>query len=234
MINKPMKRIVAVMSGGLDCLGFLALHTGCEVSALTFSYGQKSQKELEAAKNTLSQIPCIKEHKIIDITFLKDLHSDIQLLDDDVKVEKDYDASIVVPLRNAIFATIATSYAYAIEADAILMGAHMDDIIPVNGDVMFPDCKPEFYESLETSLHIGHFRNSEKVIILTPSMLNLNKNDLVGYAKDAFGELIFDSWSCYNNGDVQCGTCFSCIARRESMKANNIIDKTIYQNEVDL
>ena len=33
----------------------------------------------------------------------------------------------------------------------------------------------------------------------------------------------------YEGGDVQCGTCATCIERREAMQEAGIIDPTIYK-----
>ena len=64
-----MKRAIVLLSGGLDSTiaAYLAKSQGFdELYALTFLYGQKHHKELDAAKS-VANIVGVKEHKIIEL-----------------------------------------------------------------------------------------------------------------------------------------------------------------------
>ena len=53
-----------------------------------------------------------------------------------------------MPIRNAIFITIATAWAFSVDADLIVFGAHTDDF-------HYPDCRPKFIQSITNTLNIG-------------------------------------------------------------------------------
>ena len=38
-----------------------------------------------------------------------------------------------------------------------------------------------------------------------------------------------ETWSCYEGDSLQCGTCGTCIERREAMQTAGIIDPTPYK-----
>jgi 7-cyano-7-deazaguanine synthase len=42
------------------------------------------------------------------------------------------------------------------------------------------------------------------------------------------GDKIFNTWSCYKNGKVQCGKCESCNNRKDAFLEAGIEDKTLY------
>ena len=62
------KKAVVLLSGGLDSATStaMAIQDGYEAIALSFRYGQRHDKELEAAKK-IAQILGIKEHYFIDV-----------------------------------------------------------------------------------------------------------------------------------------------------------------------
>ncbi len=45
---------------------------------------------------------------------------------------------------------------------------------------------------------------------------------------DVLGDKIFNTWSCYKNGKVQCGKCESCNNRKAAFLEAGIDDKTLY------
>jgi 7-cyano-7-deazaguanine synthase len=227
------KKAVVILSGGLDCTGYLAFYTNWEIHALTFIYGQKTQeKEIETAKKIVKMFPNIISHKIIDISFMKELFGEIQLTNNDTQVQEEYSTDIIVPLRNAIFSTIAASYAYSNNMDAVLLGSHIDDAKWQDNthEPLFPDCTPEFFEALTMALHLGHFRLGKKVEIFTASGDGLSKADLAYHGHAILGDKIFDTWSCYKRNDYQCGVCLSCRVRKKAFKDAKVKDKTIYKN----
>ena len=36
------------------------------------------------------------------------------------------------------------------------------------------------------------------------------------------------TWSCYKGGEIHCGTCGTCVERREAFAAAGLADPTIY------
>lgn len=218
------------MSGGLDSFSFLGTTNETDdIYPISFEYGQKGSQECNIAKNLSTNAgfnPC----KVVDLTSLKQLWVGTQLTDDRVGIEDGYMESVVVPLRNAVFLTIATAYAYTISAGKVMYGAHISDV-GTGGIPLYPDCTPDFSNNLITALHKGHFgywKGEQPIQIDSPSNRGLSKSDLVKIGYDRFGSLIFETWSCYDNQTKQCGICESCRNRKEAFRVAGIEDKTVY------
>jgi 7-cyano-7-deazaguanine synthase len=222
-------KVIGIVSGGLDSISYISqyLQDFNEIEVLTFNYGQKATKEMQAVKDILgSKVKAIKQ---IDISFMKDLWKGTQLTDSSVKVEDGYNTSVVVPIRNAVFSTIGVAYGMSNDADRIVLGCHTGDSTMFNGDYMYPDCDSRFHKSLETSLQLGHLKNAKKVEIWSPNREGWSKVDLVKKGYEALGDEIFNTWSCYLNEEKQCGKCESCNNRQDAFKAAGIVDKTDYK-----
>jgi 7-cyano-7-deazaguanine synthase len=234
-----MKTAVAILSGGVDSFSYAVIwrDRGYEILPLVFDYGQKCRKEIQVAVE-LSKEAGFGEAKVCDITFMSKLWSNTQLTDKQVAIEKEYKPTVVVPVRNAVFLTIGTAYAYSVGATRVLYGAHLTDTLPSKeADNMhfaiYPDCSPEFIIALETALRIGHFRGHREVEIWSPSREMLSKQMLIRTAYSLVGDLLFKTWSCYSSLDVHCGTCESCVARHRAFVNAGIGDLTQYKVKVE-
>ena len=141
------KKAVVILSGGLDslCLG-AHLSSKYDLYGITFSYGQRASKELSAARR-VGKILKLKEHKIVRIDFMKSLYGQSNVLTSTKKkIPSKFDYSIVAPIRNAIFLSVATAWAFSLKASLVAYGAHTDD-------KKYPDCRPAFSKKLESALN---------------------------------------------------------------------------------
>jgi 7-cyano-7-deazaguanine synthase len=43
-----------------------------------------------------------------------------------------------------------------------------------------------------------------------------------------------ETWSCYKGGDIHCGTCGTCVERREAFLLAGIADPTTYLATPDI
>ena len=223
-----MKSLI-ICSGGLDSttMALIAKKSGEDIGLITFNYGQKATKEIEAVKVLAEKYGC--EHKVVDISFMKEIFGENQLTGDNVKVENDYKPSVVVPLRNSVFIQIAYIYAMANGYERLYLGSHLDDIKKdKNGDLMFPDCSPHFFNEINRALWAGCRREDEKVLIYSASILGWGKSELIKRGVEADADAVFKSWSCYTNGEKQCGVCDSCQNRRRSFAEAGVKDLTDY------
>jgi 7-cyano-7-deazaguanine synthase len=199
---------------------------------ITFAYGQRARRELSYARR-FSKLLKAKEHRIVDISFMKSLYGRSNVLTGSAKkLPEQFEQSLVVPIRNAIFITVATAWAMSLGARVVAYGAH-------KGDKHYPDCRPEFARSLEEALNIAEIDGissglRKRVRIVSPAIEGLDKATLVSKGHSVLGDRIFQTWSCYSEGArigsqyVHCGRCESCINRKVAFISAQIEDKTRY------
>lgn len=223
-------KAVIVFSGGLDSVCTATyLRKQYDLYGITFSYGQKASKEVKVAQQ-FSKLLKFKEHKVVDIGFMKDLYEKTNALTNSkIEIPSKFDYSIVAPIRNAIFLSIASAWAFSKKAELVAYGAHL-------GDTKYPDCRPTFARFLSKALNEGEIDGiklglRKKIRIWSPFMENLSKSDLlkIGYA--GLGKHIFQSWSCYENTKIHCGNCESCNNRKLAFSQSKILDKTKYSSK---
>ena len=105
-----MKKAVVVFSGGIDSISICTyLKPKYELYGISFLYGQKASHEIKKAKS-FAKILGLKDHKIVDINFMKELYGDTNALTSSKKkIPSKFNYSIVVPIRNGIFLSVASS-----------------------------------------------------------------------------------------------------------------------------
>lgn len=202
-------KAVVVFSGGQDsttCL-FWALEQFEEVIAVTFSYGQRHDEEIEVAKRIAEDINV--EHHVLDMGLLSQLAPNA-LTRDDIEVEAGEDGelpSTFVEGRNLLFFSFATILASQKKAKHIVTGVCETDY---SG---YPDCRDVFVKSLNVSLNLAI---GKEFVLHTPLMW-LDKKETWELA-DRLGRLEYvkdETLTCYHGipGDG-CGECPACKLRR--------------------
>ena len=224
-----MKKAVVVFSGGLDSVCTCAyLKSKYDLYGISFSYGQRANQEIKSAKK-FAKILGLKEHKIVDISFMRDLYGFTNVLTNPKpKLPSKFEYSIVVPIRNAVFLSIATAWAFRLKASLVAFGAH-------KGDKNYPDCRPLFSKKIEHAFNEGEIDGiklgvRKAVKVWSPYQKNLAKSDMIKKGYRVIGKAIFKTWSCYSNKKFHCGKCESCNNRKLAFVAAKIIDKTKYLN----
>ena len=210
-----MNKAVVLLSGGLDSAttAAIAIADGYRVIALSFRYGQRHEKELEAAKKIVKALK-IKEHFITDINLSQ--WGGSSLTDESIAIpqagiQPDVIPSTYVPGRNTVFIAIALSLAEAKNAKAIYLGINAVDY---SG---YPDCRPEYlaaYQQLANlSSKAGVEGNAPQLIA---PLVKDSKADIVRRALE-LNVPIADTWSCYQGGSAPCGVCDSCRIRDRAL-----------------
>jgi len=224
-----MKKAVVVFSGGLDSVcACTYLKSRYDLYGISFSYGQRASPEIKSARK-FAKILGLKEHKIIDIGFMQDLYGSTNVLTDSkTKLPSKFEYSIVVPIRNAVFLSIATAWAFSLEASLVAFGAH-------KGDKNYPDCRPSFSKKIQSAFNEGEIDGikmgvRKAIKIWSPYQKNLAKSDMIKKGYKVLGNSIFKTWSCYSNKKFHCGKCESCNNRKLAFKTAKIKDKTKYMN----
>lgn len=218
-----------VFSGGLDSVCTCAyLKSKYELYGITFAYGQRASKELKTAESLAKSLK-LKKHKIVDINFMRELYGKTNVLTSTTRpIPPRFNYSIVVPIRNAVFLSIASAWAFTLNASLVAYGAH-------KGDVFYPDCRPSFSKKLEFALNQGEIDGiksgiRKRIKIWSPFNESLSKSELLKTGHEIIGDLLFRTWSCYSNTKLHCGRCESCNNRKTAFVKAKILDKTRYLN----
>lgn len=220
-----MAKVVVIYSGGMDSFTVLhhALKQGHNVYALSFNYGQRHVRELDAAATVCQQLNV--PHKIVDITAINSLLAGSSLTSDIAIPEGEYEEdnmrSTVVPNRNMILLSLAIGYAVSIHAEAVYYGAHSGD------HAIYPDCRPEFVEKMNA---VSLIANYEPVRIEVP-YLHCDKAEILA-AGLAMNLDYSQTWTCYNGRTQACGKCSACTERLAAFAANHVTDPLTYESDV--
>ena len=219
-----MKKAVVLLSGGLDsttCMS-VAHQEGYEIYPISFDYGQRHTKELDAAKS-VSEYYRVKEHRIFRLdnvggSALTDNSIQVPEYKEDGKIPVTY-----VPARNILFLSYAIGYAEVIGAEAIFIGVSAVDY---SG---YPDCRPEFIEAFQKVVAVGTKAGVEgySIQIKTP-LIHLSKADTIKLALKN-GAPLHLTTSCYRGGEEACGTCDSCTLRLRGFAEAGVKDPIQYQ-----
>ncbi|MFA5116767.1 MAG: 7-cyano-7-deazaguanine synthase QueC [Candidatus Omnitrophota bacterium] len=220
------KRAVVLLSGGLDsAVGlYFAVSKGFDCYCLIFDYGQRHKKEIECAKKLARGLKCPYTVLKIDLPW-----KGSSLLDKRMPVPGRAGCdkkpggipSTYVPGRNIIFLSYALSYAEAIGAGAIFIGAHSQDY---SG---YPDCRPEFYRSFGRVILTGTKAGVQgKALKVHIPLIRMNKARIIRLGV-RLGVPFGSTRSCYNGGKSPCGICDSCRFRAKGFREAGIKDPAL-------
>ena len=227
-------RVLVLFSGGVDSTTALALainQYGHEnVVALSISYGQKHDKEIQAA-NQIAKYYQV-EHIFLDLAKIFE-YSDCSLLNHASKEipHETYAKQLsktdgkpvttYVPFRNGLFLSSAASIALSKNCNLIYYGAHKDDAA---GNA-YPDCSEIFNNAMNQAIYEG---SGHQLQIEAP-FVNKSKADIVKIGLD-LNVPYHLTWSCYEGNDKPCGKCGTCLDRQEAFLKNGVIDPLLGGN----
>jgi 7-cyano-7-deazaguanine synthase len=219
-----MKAIV-LLSGGMDSVAALydARSHHDVVAAISFDYGAKhNHKEIPFASYHCRKFDV--EHRVIPLDFVDELFKSDLLKSGgaipDGHYEEETMKSTVVPFRNGIMLSIAAGFAESKDASGLVIAAHSGD------HAIYPDCREEFMKSMAAAIQLGTYAG---ITLLRP-FISMTKADIASRGK-ALGVDFSQTWSCYKGGALHCGTCGTCVERREAFMVAGIPDPTTYASK---
>jgi len=255
MKDRKGLRAVVLLSGGLDSTATLyyALSKGYRCYCLIFDYGQRHRREIASAKVIAKKAGCArrvirfrlpwKGSSLLDMKLKIGASPPRHVRQKAGRGVKEI-PSTYVPARNIIFLSFALSYAEAIGARAIFIGANAIDY---SG---YPDCRPEFFKAFRRVARTGtktgtspprHVRQKAgrggkgssyakasadrqgSSIKINAPLISKSKKEIVKLAQRLEVPLEH-TWSCYKGGKAPCGVCDSCTLRAKGFREAGVED----------
>lgn len=210
-----------VLSGGMDSVTLLYEYQDSLALAVSFDYGSKhNARELPYARLHCERLGI--EHLTIPLSFIGQYFRSALLEGGGAIPKGSYDeenmAATVVPFRNGIMLSIATGLAESRGLTKVYLANHFGD------HAIYPDCRASFIRPM----HEAILQGTSNAVEVTAPYTDISKGDIARHGK-LLGINYAETWSCYEGGDLQCGSCATCIERREAMQEAGIEDPTHYK-----
>ena len=192
-----------------------------DLYALSFSYGQKHARELQMASWQAARAG-VSEHRVVDLRALGEVAEGGSALTDPripvpdlehVPAEDRVQPPTYVPNRNMVLLAIAASWAETLGATRLFYGAQVQDRYG------YWDCTVDFVARMNDVLSLNR---REGVRIVAP-LVDRTKAEIVSLGL-SLGVDFARTWSCYQGGEMPCGSCPTCVERRAAFEAAGVRD----------
>ena len=225
-----------LLSGGMDSCVTAAIarerHGAANLALLHAGYGQRTERRERRAFDDIAGFFGVKERLVVHLDHFRSIGGSA-LTDPAIAVpENELGARgpggspipvTYVPFRNAHFLSVAVSWAEAIAARAVYIGAVAED------SSGYPDCRPEYYRVFQELVRAGT-RPETQIEIVTP-VIAMKKKEIVERGI-ALGAPLHLTWSCYQREDEACGVCDSCLLRLRAFAEAGQSDPIRYRTAV--
>jgi 7-cyano-7-deazaguanine synthase len=227
-------KAVVLLSGGMDSCVCTAMararHGADKIALLHAGYGQRTEAREQQAFERIAEFYGVTERLMVRLDHFRAIGGSA-LTDTEIAVpenkleEAGPHASTIpvtyVPFRNAHFLSVAVSWAEAIGANFIYIGAVAED------SSGYPDCRPQYYKVFQDLIRVGT-RPETQIEIVTP-VIALKKCEIIRKGID-LGAPLHLTWSCYQSEQDACGVCDSCLLRLKAFVEAGTPDPIPYQN----
>lgn len=215
-----MKDSAIIVSGGMDSITLLYDWKDRIAVGISFDYGSNhNAREIPFAKMHCERLGI--KHVVIRLDFMHQYFKSSLLEGADAIPDGHYAdenmKSTVVPFRNGIMLSIAIGLAESHGLKNVLIANHGGD------HTIYPDCRPEFIKAIDEAAQAGTYIGARVVAPYT----DITKADIARRGKE-LGIDYSETWSCYKGGEVHCGTCGTCVERKEALAEAGIEDTTEY------
>jgi 7-cyano-7-deazaguanine synthase len=232
--NSETSKAVVLLSGGMDSCVSAAIarerHGAANIALLHAGYGQRTQERERRAFEEIADFYGVSQSQrlVVQLDHFRAIGGSA-LTDAKIAVpENELGAGLhgsaipvtYVPFRNAHFLSVAVSWAEAIGAGAVYIGAVAED------SSGYPDCRAEYYQVFGELVRVGT-RPETQIEIATPVIL-LKKSEIIRRGIE-LGAPLDLTWSCYQNEDRACGVCDSCLLRLQAFREAGVTDPLPYR-----
>lgn len=212
------------MSGGMDSTVAAAWAARrYEILGLHIAYGQRAEVRERLAAEAIARALGVSEFRSTRMDFLQELgHS--ALTDDTIAVPRGQISSggeipvTQVPFRNGVFLSLATAWAEAVSAEAVVIGVVEED------SSGYPDCRENFVIAFERAIEQG-IKPDRDIKIVAP-LVRKRKREIVQLGLE-LGAPFHLNWSCYGPGPRPCGECESCLLRARGFAEAGVRDPAL-------
>jgi 7-cyano-7-deazaguanine synthase len=214
---------VVLLSGGLDsstALYWAVRVKGWRCRALAFDYGQRHRRELRSAASVARAAGVPLQILRVSLPWggssLLDKGGPLPVRDER-RIGRGPIPTTYVPARNTIFLSYALSWADAVGAGHIVIGANSLD------SSGYPDCRPAYLAAFGRVARLG---TRVKNVRIEAPLLAMSKKDIVRMGT-RLGVPFERTWSCYVGGSNPCGKCDSCVLRGRGFQAAGVRDPAL-------
>ena len=227
------RKAVVLLSGGMDSCVCTAIalerHGAGNVALLHAMYGQRTEKRERQAFEEIADFYRVRERLVVKLDHFRAIGGSA-LTDKEIRVPENELGAMgpgmstipvtYVPFRNAHFLSVGVSWAEAIGAGAIYIGAVAED------SSGYPDCRPEYYRAFQELIRVGTKPETE-IEMVTP-VISLKKSEIIQRGQE-LGAPLELTWSCYQGEELACGKCDSCLLRLRAFAEAGIADPIPYR-----
>lgn len=230
------RKAIVLLSGGMDSCVCAAIarerHGERNLALLHAGYRQRTQKRERRAFEEIADYYGVQDRLVVQLEHFRAIGGSA-LTDQRIAVPENglgapaaapSEAEIpvtYVPFRNAHFLSVGVSWAEAMGAGAIYIGAVAED------SSGYPDCRPEYYRVFQDLIRVGT-RPETQIEIITP-VIRMKKSEIIrrGLQLEAPLQL---TWSCYQGEEAACGACDSCLLRLRAFAEAGVEDPIVYRS----
>ncbi len=225
-------KALVVLSGGQDsttCLRWAVKYFD-EVHAITFNYNQRHAREITAARN-VAKLLGVVSHEVLDVGPILngtsplidhsgqhslEQYENFETMD---KIIGDRVEHTFVPMRNALFLTLAANRAVCLGIDAIVTGVCQAD------NANYPDCRNEFIAAQEQAINTA--LGSTNIAIMTP-LMDLTKDASIKLMRELGGyELLAFTHTSYDGQYPPVGKDHATVLRAHGFEVAGVPDPLV-------
>ena len=207
-------------------------HGAGNIALLHAGYGQRTERRERRAFEEIADFYGVRERLVVELDHFRAIGGSA-LTDEKIAVPENERGATgrngsaipvtYVPFRNAHFLSVAVSWAEAIGAGAIYIGAVAED------SSGYPDCRPEYYQVFQELIRVGT-RPETQIAMVTP-VIQMKKSGIIRRGFE-LGAPLHLTWSCYQEEEMACGVCDSCLLRLRAFAEAGATDPIPYRRVV--
>lgn len=226
-------KAVVLLSGGMDSCVCTAIarerHGQGNLALLHAMYGQRTEKRERQAFEDIANFYRVQVQLVVRLEHFRTIGGSaltdgtIRVPENELGVTGPGGGTIpvtYVPFRNAHFLSVGVSWAEAIGAGAIYIGAVAED------SSGYPDCRPEYYRVFQQLIRVGT-KPETQIEMMTP-VIDMKKSEIIRRGRE-LGAPLHLTWSCYQGEELACGKCDSCLLRLRAFAEAGMADPIPYQ-----